>query len=133
MFWLTWKTLSGSTASLNAVSLVSFAGEGRADVLEGGPALTERGRVVVHLGDGAAVRLEAGGHRRVVPEECLDGTVGELVEVVALPVAAQCVALDAVLASLEVEVGQLHHAPIERPAEGRDPRPATSHIPVSVG
>ncbi len=103
-------------------------------------------RVVGHVGNGAAVRLETGGHRRVVPEKCLDRVVGQFLEVLALPVAAQGVALDAVLPALEVDVGELHHALISRATEGlecqgvllsslrvADPHEAESHDAAEHG
>ena len=67
--------------------------------------MAERRRVVVDVGDRAAVSLEAdarhGGVRRVAVHERPDRAVGQLGEVVALPVAPVRVALDAVVAGLE--------------------------------
>ena len=83
------------------------------DVLKARVAMAERRRVIVDIGDRAAVGLEAdarqGGVRRVAVHERLDRGVGQLGEVVALPVAPVRVALDVVVAGLELDVGELAH------------------------
>ena len=95
--------------------------------------MAERRRVVVDVGDRAAVSLQAdarhGGIRRVAVQQRLDRAVGQLAEVVALPVAPVRMAFDAVVAGLEFECRRARHdltrrgAPTERSA-GSIARPA---------
>ena len=73
--------------------------------------MAERRGAIVDIGDRAAVGLEAdpwqGGVRRVAVGQRLDGAVGQAGEVATLPVAPVGVAFDALLATLEGQVGEL--------------------------
>ncbi len=75
--------------------------------------MTEGGRVFVDVGDRPAVGLEADAGQRGVPRVAVqqrrDDAVGQVGQVVPLPVAPVGVALDAVVASLERQVGELAH------------------------
>ena len=77
--------------------------------------MAEGGLVVTHLGDRAAIALQAAGrqHRQVAvaagapSQEGVDRAVAELAQEMALPVAAQPMALLLVLEALQLQVAQL--------------------------
>ncbi len=78
------------------------------DELERGVATRERGLLVGHVRDRAAVRLEAdiGEVVAVAREQRVDDGVAEIAEVVPLPVPTPFVTLDIVLTGLQLEVRQ---------------------------
>ena len=92
--------------------------------LERRVALAERAVGVGHLGDRAAVGLQAGGGqplavavRRAAQQERVERLVGQRPEVMALPVAAQGVTLERVVHPLELQVGERLDPFADRAAE----------------
>lgn len=87
-------------------------------------AVAEGGLGVAHLGDRAAVALQAAVRQQgriaaaAARQEGADRAVAELPQIVALPVAAQPVALLLVLEALQLQVGQLR-GPFRQRRRGR--------------